>query len=55
VVQISRGIADRLVLHEGADMRVFAGPEALTRIRLTPYDAFALYLHYSRARLTKSP
>jgi 8-oxo-dGTP pyrophosphatase MutT (NUDIX family) len=53
VVPISRAVADRLVLHEGAAMRVFPGAEALTGLRLTPYDGFALYLHDSRARLTR--
>ena len=53
VVPIGRAVADRLVLHEGAAMRVFGGAEALTQIRLTPYDAFALYLHHARARLTR--
>ena len=51
VVPISRAVADRLVLHEGAAMRVFGGAEALSGLRLAPYDAFALYLHHSRARL----
>jgi 8-oxo-dGTP diphosphatase len=54
VVQISRGVAGRLVLHEGAAMRVFPGAEALTGIRLTPYDAFALFLHHARGRLVKA-
>ena len=54
VVPIGRAVADRLVLHEGAAMRVFGGGEALARIRLTPYDAFALFLHHARARLAPS-
>lgn len=53
VVPISRAVADRLVLHEGAAMRVFAGAEALSGLRIAPYDAFALYLHHSRARLAR--
>lgn len=53
VVPISRAVADRLVLHEGAAMRVFPGAEALTGLRLAPYDGFALYLHHSRARLAR--
>jgi 8-oxo-dGTP pyrophosphatase MutT (NUDIX family) len=51
VVSISRAVQRRLVLHEGAEMRVFAGEELLQQPRLTPYDAFALYLHIARARL----
>lgn len=39
-----------LVLHEGAQMRWFAGAEAL-HLRLVPYDAFALFLHHQRRRL----
>lgn len=53
VVSISRAVTDRLVLHEGAAMRVFAGGDALAGIRLTPYDAFALFLHHARARLAR--
>jgi 8-oxo-dGTP pyrophosphatase MutT (NUDIX family) len=32
-------------LGEGSAMKVFS-PEALFKIRVTPYDSFALYLHY---------
>ncbi len=39
-----------LVLHEGAQMRWFAGAEAL-KLRLVPYDAFALFLHHQQRRL----
>jgi 8-oxo-dGTP pyrophosphatase MutT (NUDIX family) len=39
-----------LVLHEGAQMRWFAGAEALN-LKLVPYDAFALFLHNQRTRL----
>jgi 8-oxo-dGTP pyrophosphatase MutT (NUDIX family) len=51
VVPISRADLTRLVLHEGAEMRVVSAAEALTRLRLTPYDAFALFLHQARGRL----
>jgi len=51
VVPISRLVMARLVLHEGAEMRVVSGPESLSRLRLTPYDAFALFLHHARNRL----
>jgi 8-oxo-dGTP pyrophosphatase MutT (NUDIX family) len=51
VVHITGETAARLVLHEGAAMRVVPGPEALTQLRLTPYDAFALFLHHAQARL----
>jgi 8-oxo-dGTP pyrophosphatase MutT (NUDIX family) len=39
-----------LVLHEGAEMRWFAGAEALN-LKLVPYDSFALFLHHQRRRL----
>lgn len=51
VVPISGAIAAGLVLHEGADMRVIPGEEALSQLRLAPYDAFGLFLHHARSRL----
>jgi 8-oxo-dGTP pyrophosphatase MutT (NUDIX family) len=50
-VSISRAESQRLVLHEGAAMRVFSGAEILTQPLISPYDEFALFLHYGRARL----
>lgn len=41
-----------LVLREGAEMRVFSGPDAL-RERISPYDSFALFLHYAQGRLAR--
>lgn len=43
-----------LRLREGADMRVFRGDEALA-LRLSPYDAFALFMHFHRKRLVEPP
>jgi len=40
----------RFVLHEGADMQAFDGAELLAHRRVTPYDAFALWIHMFRAR-----
>lgn len=37
------------VLHEGVEMRLVA-PDELFDIRLTPYDSFALWLHFARGR-----
>jgi 8-oxo-dGTP pyrophosphatase MutT (NUDIX family) len=54
LVQISRAAEARLVLHEGADKRVFPGSEILREPHVAPYDAFALFLHYARGRLTKN-
>jgi 8-oxo-dGTP pyrophosphatase MutT (NUDIX family) len=41
----------RLVLGEGAEMRWFAGAEALAALPVTSYDAVALFLHHARARI----
>lgn len=43
-----------VVLGEGAAMRAF-DREALPALRLTPYDAFALWLHDNRRRLRPEP
>jgi len=51
VVKISEAALARLRLHEGAAMRVFSGDAILKEARVTPYDDFALFLHYTRARL----
>jgi 8-oxo-dGTP pyrophosphatase MutT (NUDIX family) len=44
-VLISLAVLPHLKLHEGADFRAFSGDEAL-RLRLSPYDGFALFLHH---------
>jgi len=51
IVTISHVVAAGLVLHEGAEMRIFAGDSILREPRVTPYDSFALFLHYCRHRL----
>jgi 8-oxo-dGTP pyrophosphatase MutT (NUDIX family) len=51
VVRISEAELARLRLHEGAAMRVFSGDAILKEGHVTPYDAFALFLHHTRARL----
>jgi 8-oxo-dGTP pyrophosphatase MutT (NUDIX family) len=52
IVEVTRMVQQRLVLHEGAAMRVFTGPDILREERVTPYDSFALFLHHARGRLT---
>jgi 8-oxo-dGTP pyrophosphatase MutT (NUDIX family) len=44
----------RCVLHEGAEMRLFA-PAELFDLRLTPYDSFALWLYFARDRFAPKP
>lgn len=41
----------RLVLHEGAEKRLFTADD-LFDLRLTPYDSFALWLHFARKRFS---
>jgi 8-oxo-dGTP pyrophosphatase MutT (NUDIX family) len=38
----------RFVLHEGQDVRAFAGADLLANHRVTPYDAFAIWMHAVR-------
>jgi 8-oxo-dGTP pyrophosphatase MutT (NUDIX family) len=54
VVQISKEDADRFVLHEGAALGLFRAEELLIHERVSPHDAFALWLHASRSRLTSA-
>jgi 8-oxo-dGTP pyrophosphatase MutT (NUDIX family) len=50
-IKVTEDEVSRFVLHEGAEMRLFA-PAELFDERLTPYDSFALWLHFARRRLT---
>jgi 8-oxo-dGTP pyrophosphatase MutT (NUDIX family) len=55
VVRIARDTEASLQLHEGAAKRVFRGSEILREPKVTPYDAFALFLHHQRTRLISPP
>jgi len=48
-VMLSSAALPRLVLGEGAAMAAFAADDLLLH-RVVPYDAFAVWLHYHRAR-----
>ena len=48
-IKVTVADVSRYVLHEGAEMRLFAA-EDLFDARLTPYDSFALWLHFARGR-----
>jgi 8-oxo-dGTP pyrophosphatase MutT (NUDIX family) len=48
-IKVTAADVSGFVLHEGAEMRLFA-PDALFDLRLTPYDSFALWLHFARNR-----
>lgn len=40
----------RFNLREGAQIKAFSGTEILSQPRLTPYDAYAIWLHMRRSR-----
>ena len=40
----------RFTLREGAQIKVFTGTEILSQERVTPYDAYAIWLHMRRLR-----
>lgn len=49
-VRVSAAAFSGLVLHEGVQFRAFSPEEILLQPRVTPYDAFALLLHFRRDR-----
>ena len=51
VVPVSAGQYARLVLHEGEAFGAFPGETVCRDLKVTPYDAFALFLHHSRTRV----
>jgi 8-oxo-dGTP pyrophosphatase MutT (NUDIX family) len=51
VTSATKREVDRLALHEGAAMRLFTPAEIFALANVTPYDAFALWLHCARDRL----
>ena len=50
VVPVSAQEFSRCVLREGAQFKAFTGAEILTQPRVTPYDAFAIWLHMHQPR-----
>lgn len=51
VMPMTRAEQERLILHEGRAVQAFTDEEILHKLRVTPYDAFALYLHHARNRI----
>jgi len=41
-------VFERFVLREGQDVQAFRGEDLLVTRRVTPYDAFAVWMHMSR-------
>lgn len=48
VVRVTDTEYSRLVVHEGQAVGAFPGETVLRDLRVTPYDAFALFLHHAR-------
>jgi 8-oxo-dGTP pyrophosphatase MutT (NUDIX family) len=51
-IKVTEAEVSRYVLHEGAEMRLIA-PGELFDSRLTPYDSFALWMHFARHRFAR--
>ena len=52
-IEISEDKVRQFTLHEGAAMRVFSANDVMRhQITIAPYDAFALWLHINRARIS---
>jgi 8-oxo-dGTP pyrophosphatase MutT (NUDIX family) len=49
-IQVTESKVSRFVLHEGAAMRLFKADQLFGLPNITPYDSFALWLHFARAR-----
>ena len=54
-VRVSARAFGRFVLHEGAAFEAVPGPTLLARPNVTPYDAFAVWMHQSRHRFAALP
>lgn len=52
IVTLPHETLDGITLGEGAAVEAFTGEQALTDLRLVPYDAFAIWLHHHRERLS---
>lgn len=48
-VRVPDSAFKRFVLHEGQDVKAFSGADLLANHRVTPYDAFAIWMHAIRA------
>jgi 8-oxo-dGTP pyrophosphatase MutT (NUDIX family) len=49
-VEVPRRAFGNFVLHEGVEFRAIGGEELLGAARVTPYDAFAVWMHMNRRR-----
>jgi 8-oxo-dGTP pyrophosphatase MutT (NUDIX family) len=51
-VPVTAEVFSRMVLHEGAEVRAFTGMDILQQPHVTPYDAFAIWLHFKGSRFS---
>ena len=54
-VQVPEAAFRHFILHEGHDVKAFPGEDLLVRRRVTPYDAFAVWMHMSRPLSPSTP
>jgi 8-oxo-dGTP pyrophosphatase MutT (NUDIX family) len=53
-ITVTEDDISHLVLHEGAEMRLFAPTDLFELPNVTPYDSFALWLHFARSRFSST-
>lgn len=53
IVKMNHDDHVRMVLHEGKAMEAFPFEAVFNELRVTPYDAFAIFLHFSRGRIKR--
>ena len=51
VISMTSDDFERIRLHEGRAAKVFSGEVIFNELRMTPYDAFALFLYHARSRI----
>jgi|SRR3954465_779565 8-oxo-dGTP pyrophosphatase MutT (NUDIX family) len=54
-VRVSQPAVERFVLHEGAQVQAFDGPKLIAHHKVTPYDAFAVWMHLYGRRMGALP
>jgi 8-oxo-dGTP pyrophosphatase MutT (NUDIX family) len=52
-VPVTRNEFKHFVLHEGKAFKAFTGSKLLSERKVSPYDAFAIWLHYQQKRLKR--
>lgn len=52
-VPVTREEFERFVLHEGKAFKAFTSDQLLCEKRMTPYDAFAIWLHCKQKRFNR--